>query len=227
MWWAAPVDPEGAPGLVALLDADERERLARLRRAADRGRYLAAHALVRLVLTGDGASAAALRFDRTCRCGAAHGKPRLPGGPGFSLSHAGDLVGVAVRPDGAVGLDVERVRDLADLAALAAHVRSPAEPAPDAIGVAAFFRTWTRKEALLKATGEGLATPMSAITLDGDGSVADWADKEPAGADRARSRGPMWLRDLAPAPDHPAAVAGPGTRAPEIVQADGDAVLRG
>ena len=37
--------------------------------------------------------------------------------------------------------------------------------------------------------------------------------------------GPMWLHDLSPAPDHPAAVAGPGAQAPEIVEADGDAVL--
>jgi 4'-phosphopantetheinyl transferase len=54
-----------------------------------------------------GRPAGALVFDRTCRCGAQHGKPVLPGGPGFSLTHAGDLVGVAVHPGGAVGLDVE------------------------------------------------------------------------------------------------------------------------
>jgi 4'-phosphopantetheinyl transferase len=217
VWWAAPVVPDQAPALVALLDAHERDRLARFRRADDRARYLAAHALVRLVLgDGNGATAAGLVFDRTCRCGAAHGKPVLPGGPGFSLTHAGELVGVAVRPDGAVGLDVEQVRDVGDLAALAEHVHSPAERArttsPDRYG---FFRSWTRKEALLKATGDGLATPMAAITLADDGTVARW-DGSP----------PMWLRDLAPAPDHPAAVAGPGPRAPEVVEADGDAVLR-
>jgi 4'-phosphopantetheinyl transferase len=217
VWWAAPVDPERAPALVGLLDAHERERLARLRRPADRARYLAAHALARLVLGGSGRAAAALRFDRTCRCGAAHGRPVLPAGPGLSLSHAGDLAGVAVRPAGAVGLDVERVRALADLAAMTAHVHSPAElargGAPDH---AAFFRTWTRKEALLKATGDGLSQPMAAITLAPDGTVERWP-----------GRGSAWLRDLSPAPDHPAAVAGPGDRAAEVVEADGDAVLRG
>jgi 4'-phosphopantetheinyl transferase len=227
VWWAAPVDPEHAPALVGLLDAHERDRLGRLRRAADRARYLAAHALVRLVLAGDGASAARLSFDRSCRCGAPHGKPVLPGGPGFSLSHAGELVGVAVRPDGAVGLDVEQVRDLADLPALAAHVHSPGERARGATpDRAAFFRTWTRKEALLKAAGDGLATPMTAITLGVDGAVAEWAAAEQAGA-RRTAGGPWWLRDLFPAPDHPAAVAGPGERAPEVVEADGAAVLRG
>jgi len=216
VWWAAPVAPDRAPALVGLLDAHERDRLARFRRPDDRARYLAAHALVRLVLGGAGAGAAALAFDRTCRCGAAHGRPVLPGGPGFSLTHAGDLVGVAVRPDGAVGLDVERERDVADLAELAAHVRSPAERARAAPDRAGFFRLWTRKEALLKATGEGLATPMAALTLADDGAVQEWA-----------GHGPMWLHDLHPAPDHPAAVAGPGGRAPAVVEADGDAVLHG
>ena len=217
VWWAAPVDPDRAPTLVRLLDDHERERLTRFRRPADRARYLAAHALARLVLGGSGRTAAALRFDRTCRCGAAHGRPVLPGGPGFSLSHSGDLVGVAVRPGAAVGLDVEQVRDIADLPALAAHVWSPTERARDGTpGPAAFFRTWTRKEAVLKAAGDGLATPMADITLAADGGIVAWPD-----------RGSWWLRDLSPAPDHPAAVAGPGADAPEIVEADGDAVLQG
>jgi 4'-phosphopantetheinyl transferase len=236
------VTPERAPGLVGLLDADERGRLTRFRRAADRARYLAAHALVRLVLTEGRASAATLRFDRSCRCGEAHGKPVLPGGPGFSLTHAGALVGVAVWPHGAVGLDVEQVRDVADLASLATHVHSPAELARGGdTDRAAFFRTWTRKEALLKATGDGLATPMSAITIGADGAVERWAADGRAVEGRAvegravegraakgwaAPPGPLWLHDLSPAPDHPAAVAGTGPR-PVVVEADGDAVLRG
>lgn len=221
VWWAAPVAPEAAPALVALLDEHERERLARFRRSADRARYLATHALARLVLAApDGVAPGALVFDRTCRCGAQHGKPVLPGGPGFSLSHAGDLVGVAVRPDGAVGLDVEQVRPVADLDALAEHVRSPAEHARGGADPAAFFRLWTRKEALVKATGEGLASPMTAITLATDGAAVErWTGP-------GAPTGPMWLHDLTPAPDHPAAVAGPGAHAPEIVERDGDAVLR-
>ena len=130
VWWAAPLAPEAAPALVALLDDHEHDRLARFRRPADRARYLAAHALARLVLAPlVGRRPAALVFDRTCRCGAQHGKPVLANGPGFSLSHAGDLVGVAVRPDGPVGLDVEQVRAVADLDALAGHVHSPVERA--------------------------------------------------------------------------------------------------
>ncbi len=62
---------------------------------------------------------------------------------------------------------------------------------------------------------------MSAITLGTGGAVEGWT------ADgRAAPPGPLWLHDLSPAPDHPAAVAGTGPR-PQVVEADGDAVLRG
>jgi 4'-phosphopantetheinyl transferase len=214
VWWAAPVAPADAPGLVALLDGHERERLHRFRRPADQARYLAAHALVRLVLAQEvGEPADALVFDRTCRCGAQHGKPVLPGGPGFSLTHAGDLAGVAVHPDGEVGLDVEQVRELADLAAMAAHVCSPQESATDAT---AFFTLWTRKEALLKAVGTGLATPMSAITV-GPAGVLAWTGED-------GPREPLWLADLRPAPGYHAAVAGTGAR-PEITEHRGDDLL--
>jgi 4'-phosphopantetheinyl transferase len=214
VWWAAPVAPADAPGLLALLDGHERDRIARFRRPADQARYLAAHALVRLALADAvGAPAAALVFDRTCRCGAQHGKPVLPGGPGFSLTHAGDLVGVAVHAAGPVGLDVEQVRELTDLAAMAAHACSPRETAPDA---QAFFTLWTRKEALLKAAGTGLASPMSAITL-GPTGVLDWAGED-APAD------PAWLRDLHPAPGYRGAVAGFGPE-PAVTERTGDDLL--
>ena len=214
MWWAAPVAPADAPGLVALLDAAERDRLDRFRRPADRARYLAAHALTRLVLADAvGTTPGALVFDRTCRCGAQHGKPVLPGGPGFSLTHAGDLVGVAVHPGGAVGLDVEQVRGLTDIAAMAAHVCSPHEAVPDR---EAFFALWTRKEALLKATGTGLATPMSAITL-GPSGVQRWTGED-------APREPLWLRDLHPAPGYRGAVAGFGAP-PEVTEEPGAPLL--
>jgi 4'-phosphopantetheinyl transferase len=215
VWWAAPVAPADAPGLVAMLDADERDRLGRFRRDADRGRYLAAHALVRLVLAeAVDRAPEALVFDRTCRCGAQHGKPVLPGGPGFSLTHAGDLVGVAVHAGGAVGLDVEEERELADLGAMAAHACSPRESAPD---TQTFFTLWTRKEALLKATGTGLASPMSAITLGPDG-VLDWSGED-------APLEPLWLRDLLPAPGYRAAVAGTGAQPQVVTEERGDDLL--
>lgn len=220
VWWAAPVEPDSAPALVALLDDHERERMGRFHRAADRARYLAAHALTRLVL-GDllAMPAGTLTFDRTCRCGQQHGKPVLldAGAPGFSMSHAGDVVGVAVSPSGAVGLDVEEIRAMTDLAGMAGHVYSPSERTGGALDENTFFRTWTRKEALLKATGAGLSTPMNTITLS-RGGVQEWTG---AGAPTE----PIWLHDLSPAVGYPAAVAGFGP-APSVAESDGNPLLR-
>ncbi|MGE3285589.1 MAG: 4'-phosphopantetheinyl transferase superfamily protein [Pseudonocardia sp.] len=223
--WASPVAPEDAPGLVALLDEHERDRLARFRRAADRARYLAAHALARVVL-GELVDVApeGVEFDRTCRCGEQHGKPvvradRSARPPGFSLTHAGDVVGVAVWPDGPVGLDTEHVRPMADLAGMARHVASPAEAAHTAHATpGAFFAAWTRKEALLKATGSGLSAPMAAITLAGPRVVAWSGEHAPAG--------PMWLCDLRPAPGYTGALAGAGPLAPPVAELRGDDLIR-
>jgi 4'-phosphopantetheinyl transferase len=79
------------------------------------------------------------------------GKP-----PGFSLTHSGELVGVAVHEHSSVGLDVEQHRPFAYLAQVAAAIRAPDEdPSED------FFRMWTRKEALVKATGAGLSALLT------------------------------------------------------------------
>ena len=220
--WAAPVDPVAAPGLVALLDAHERARLDRFRRDADRARYLAAHALARIVL-GEllDVRPAAVGIDRSCRCGEQHGKPVVCGtvAPGFSLTHAGEVVGVAVWPDGPVGLDIERMRPMADLTAMVRHVCSPAEIVrADPVTPARFFATWTRKEALLKSTGDGLSAPMAAITLDGPRVEAWSGEHAPAG--------PTWLRDLRPAPGYAAALAGAGPVPPEVAELRGDDLLR-
>jgi 4'-phosphopantetheinyl transferase len=220
VWWAAPVDPGSAPGLRALLDPVEQARLNRFRRAEDRSRYLAAHALTRLVLGPlVGRPPAALVFDRRCRCGEQHGKPTLPGGPAFSFTHGGDLVGVAVRmAGGPIGLDVEPVRALSDMDGMARHVGSPAELARgDLAGVDAFFSAWTGKEALLKATGDGIAAPMSEITLGPAGVEAWVGPNAPAG--------PAWLRALHPAPGYRGAVAGLGVAPGAVHELDGRPVL--
>ena len=78
----------------------------------------------------------------------------------FSLSHSGGLalLGVAARP---VGVDIERVpaRQMAEDVASALHPAEQDELAalPAASRAAAFARCWTRKEARLKATGEGVS----------------------------------------------------------------------
>jgi 4'-phosphopantetheinyl transferase len=85
------------------------------------------------------------------------GKPYLPGEPRlkFNLAHSGEMALVGAVLDVEIGVDVERVRDLADYAALAERFFPPSE-AVLVEGQADFFRRWTRLEAILKATGVGL-----------------------------------------------------------------------
>lgn len=229
MWWARPA--AGARELLALLDTGERARCARFDRDDDRARYLAAHALARLVLAGHlGIPAQALTFQATCRqCGASdHGKPRLAmagGGLEFSLSHSGARVVLAVARDAAVGVDVERLNARRDFAALMPAVLSAAEqPAvaalPDGERAAAVLRYWTRKEALLKATGDGLRVAPAALTVtppDAPPALVAWDAAPPLD-------GAAHLFDLRPDPGHVASLAILGPRL-AVIERDGDGLL--
>ncbi|MGH8791907.1 MAG: 4'-phosphopantetheinyl transferase family protein [Stackebrandtia sp.] len=166
VWWARPSEIDAALRREAPLSADERDRMSRFRQAADRDRFLSAWSLTRAVV-GDllDLPAARLTFTRECaHCGhPSHGKPRVDGDPlHFSLSHAGDRVLLAVSTVGPVGADVEPTdRDLDDIAQNMLH---PDEP--PALG-ADLPRIWVRKEAVVKATGHGLAVETNTFRVSG------------------------------------------------------------
>jgi 4'-phosphopantetheinyl transferase len=117
------------------------------------------------------------------------GKPYLCGSPiHFSVSHAGDrqVIAVAREP---VGADLEAMLPLSDLPAVAALSLNAVEARrlaelPEPARTRFFYRCWTRKEASLKACGEGLRTdPREVDTMSEEGpwrwhepwSVGDWA----------------------------------------------------
>jgi 4'-phosphopantetheinyl transferase len=163
IWWAAPSSVDQAADM-ELLSTAEMVRLNRLRSPADRGRFSTAWALVRRTLAEiNDVEPRALNFTRSCElCGhPAHGRPRLvAGGPAFSLSHSGDRVLLAVSDTGVIGADVEMSgRDVTRLARRILHTRDPRCEGPELV------RMWVRKEAIVKATGHGLARPMKTIEL--------------------------------------------------------------
>jgi 4'-phosphopantetheinyl transferase len=188
VWWASI--GSCADWHAGLLDQAERERRGQYVRAADRDRFTVGVALTRLVLAGQlGLEPAGIFLDRACaRCGKPHGRPRLSmDAPlDFSVSHSGDLIALAITrhragADRAVGVDVEAIS--APIASeIPADVLSPAELLTfSRLGgptrVRAFFRYWVRKEAVLKATGDGLRVPMAHLTLSGPDRpprLAEW-----------------------------------------------------
>lgn len=154
----------------ALLDDEERARSARFVRPPDRRRFVLAHVALRLFL------ARCLDVDATAvhYQNGVHGKPRLGSGlPAleFNLSHSGELGLVAVAWNRSVGVDVEQVRDMSDALSIADTHFSAAErevlrSLPPAERRDAFFRCWTRKEAVIKAVGEGLSRALGSFDVD-------------------------------------------------------------
>jgi 4'-phosphopantetheinyl transferase len=88
----------------------------------------------------------------------------------FNISHSENLLVVAVTWGHEVGIDVEAVRSMPEADTIAAQYFSPTEyecyqTLPDDIKLQAFFNCWTRKEAYIKACGEGLALPLSSFEV--------------------------------------------------------------
>lgn len=242
VWWARLDDARA--GLLDLLDPVERRRYETTVDPAGRGRFLVGCALSRLVL-GDllGMPAADVPLRRVCpRCGGPHGKVRLdtpaaaPPSHDFSVTHSGAVIGVALCENGQVGLDVEDLAaadcvldvDSAAPVALADCELTALYRRPSAERKSAFLRTWTRKEAVLKALGVGLGAPLRDL-------VVSAPDEPPAVlAGPARPAGPAgpasWprppsvgLADLVVDGTHPAAVAAVAAVSAVVVDGtDGD-----
>lgn len=218
--WHGRVTVAAAPDArdLAVLSAAERDRSERLRRPGDGARFAAAHAGARRLLAGYlGADPAAIRLGRTpcCKCGnTEHGRPRIDWPPtslSHNLSHSGEhwLLAVAVgRP---VGVDLECPREL-NVDRMSAACLSPAERAylgsqPPQQRLLVFYRCWTRKEAVLKACGVGLATRLESLEVH----------PEQCGTAEVRHRSgacpDLWaVQDLPGGPDWAGAVAQPAGR---------------
>jgi 4'-phosphopantetheinyl transferase len=196
--------------LRSLLSEDERDRAAKFHFARDRDDFTVARAALRVILGGYlGLPPGRLRFSYT-----SYGKPSLDesagvGAPRFNLSHAGGVALYAVAHGREVGVDVEQVRDDMACRDVAERFFSRREVAalcalPQGAQTRAFFDCWTRKEAYVKARGEGLSMPLDSFDVSlSPGEPAALLDTR--GDAREASR---WsLRELSPGPGYVAAVA--------------------
>jgi 4'-phosphopantetheinyl transferase len=206
--WSVPLDParDAYESLATCLAPDERARAASFRFDRDRRRFSTARAVLRHVISAYlGCPPQHIRLHY-----GSHGKPRLSLEEGaaidFNVAHSDALALIALTQGRLVGVDLERIRPEIVTDALAAAILSPAETVlfysltPEK-RADAFFSIWTRKEAYLKATGDGLSRSLDEIETV---SAADFSAVCP---EDNRCLDGWTVRALSPAPGYAAAVA--------------------
>jgi 4'-phosphopantetheinyl transferase len=156
------------------LSRDEVERARRLRSDRDRARFIVARGILReLVSRYLGVDPRRVRFHYGVR-----GKPRLDTDAlAMSVSRTGNRACFAFVRGREIGVDIEQVRHGFPYECVAAAFFSAAEVAalrvfPPRERCEAFFRCWTRKEAYLKARGEGLAVDLASFDVSLDECAA-------------------------------------------------------
>ncbi len=160
------VPPEAVQASAALLSEAERDRARRFAFERDRHRFIVARARLRELL----GERLCVRPDSVELEYGAHGKPALAprfaaSGLRFNVSHCGDVAAHAFSRGREIGVDVEAVRKVPDGDEIAARFFSRREsedylaldPGDRPVG---FFNCWTRKEAFIKAIGDGLSYPL-------------------------------------------------------------------
>jgi 4'-phosphopantetheinyl transferase len=205
--WIADA-PIVAAGAGSALTEQEQRHAARFVAPAARDHFVASRALQRALGSRLlGITARQVAFDRRCAyCGHdKHGKPRVAQARqiDYSVSHSGTLVALAYAPRGRVGLDLEADERLIDPDMLLPRVATTAERQalvvlPAETRRAAFMRLWTRKEAVVKLTGHGLALPFEDFSANGFKIIVGapgWAGE------------PVWISDLAMGVGYTAALA--------------------
>jgi 4'-phosphopantetheinyl transferase len=208
VWWSSPLATEQR--YLDLLDPLEQGRYEAYRQEIDQRRFLTGRVVAKTVAAEMlGTTAGQITFDATCDdCGKPHGIPRVPGAAlALSISHSGEMIGVGVTTGTPLGLDVEAATRRAD-DSLIEYALNPAEMTGlSGLGAearaTAFFTYWTRKEALMKATGRGLKIPLKAITLSKYDEQARLIASEDPALDPAGTR----LEDLKAGNGYRAAVA--------------------
>jgi 4'-phosphopantetheinyl transferase len=222
------LDPRDLPARAyGMLSSEERMRVNAGRDPHGMRQRAAASVLLRCAVSSVvGCTPRELPVIRRCpHCATAHGRPELPGYPlQVSVSHAGNRVMVAVSARGPVGVDVEAPRVRALSRALLRRALTPGEEAylrslPENRQAPEFLRAWTAKEAILKATGQGLHGGPNRLDLDLQSTpvrLRSWAGSA------ARVR----MVELATGDDHVATLATIGAEAPSVTCSEGRALVQ-
>lgn len=167
--WFIPLEPVRglATGLRDLLTSEELLRADRFRFAVDKDRFLIAHGALRILL--------GRYLDRSPETVSiqrgGHGKPFVDGSPiRFNLSDTKDAVLIGFTLDEEIGVDIETMSRMVDHAAVTKHYFTvPEEELINSLGKNGkrkFLELWTRKEAVLKASGVGIMDDLRVLKVD-------------------------------------------------------------
>jgi 4'-phosphopantetheinyl transferase len=224
IWHVSAASPAlDLDGLAGVLSTEESARADRYRFEHDRRQFIVARGILRCLL-GRYLGVAPREIPLTF---GPQGKPGVEGPLQFNLAHSRGFVAFAMVPGRRVGIDVEKINPTIDVLELATGFFS--QPETESLQrlqggerVRAFFRCWSRKEAYLKAIGDGLSRPL------GDFDVA--TDLRPGSLlldvrwDRAEVA--RWhLADIALDPGYTSALAVEGGEIPVRVRPVTDLVL--
>jgi 4'-phosphopantetheinyl transferase len=206
---------EGVAALATHLSRSEKDRAARFHFERDRRRYTVARGRLRELLASRlGEEPHALEFVY-----GENGKPALADASlHFNVSHCEDVAVYALCREREIGVDVEALHPIREADGIAAQFFSRAETeAFRALGESSrtlgFYNCWTRKEAMVKATGAGLAMPL-------DGFAVSLAPGDAARVLHVAGRpgdGGWRLHSFTPRPGFVAALAIAPESAPESV----------
>jgi phosphopantetheinyl transferase len=189
------------------LSPGEARRAARFRADDDRHRYIAQHVALRRVLRQYGVDPGTSELQS-----GANGKPALshPSDVRFNASRSGRHVLIGVTCGTEIGVDIEQIRPMADIDAFREGAMDREERAellavhPDRRLIAA-LHTWTAKEAVLKATGDGLSIDPSRFGFERRPAGTPWRPRAEPGLERLTT----WSVIHLPLDDAVAAIALP------------------
>jgi len=198
--------------LAKTLSHDETARAARFRFDRDRDRFIAGRGLLRTILAHYvNGNPTQLKFDYGPNGKPALSEPDRSCGVHLNVAHSDDLFLVAVARHWEIGVDVERIHPVADAESIAERFFTQRESdgwrnLPDSQKLPAFFNLWTRKEAWLKATGDGISDLLRRVEVS-------FLPGEPARLislpEKIEAVHYWSLRELIPAPGFIAALAVP------------------
>ena len=193
----------------ALLDDQERSRAFKYSTPLLRDRYIVAHGVLRQMLAQYADTPpGVIQYERT-----KHGKPVLTDAYlgqklSFNLTHSGNLALLAIADGRSIGIDIEKIKPYSDLESVAhrnfsALERSALSTLDKSDLLTGFYTLWTRKEAFIKAIGDGLSYPLDSFVVPIQPHPSStWT---PVISDNVK-QAQWFVQDLSRLPDYAAAV---------------------